>query len=241
MNIVSISFKSNNYNNYDSNNNKPNIPPYKGDTFEKSTNIDMTMITRAIGISEAAKMGYNKEDIQRLKYLANQLNQQYGRDNNIKQDSMTDIIIAQKKYNFSDVNQLIAFSILDKALEGIPQDKVDKYVRNSDFTNKFLEIIQFDNPKIPLPDDLTIIDIYNFMVYSDINEKKLQSMLEIYENIKNTYDENDLFCDWVEKIAEYMADENHAEKYIEKKDIAHSLDIAKADKLHLGPMIYFAI
>lgn len=241
MNISSISFKSIHYDNTDFDNQKPKIPPLKNDSFEKSTNIDMRIITRAIGLSEASKMGYDTEDIERLKYLANQLNKLNTGKNNVKQDSMPDIINAQKRYRFSDINQLIAFSILDTALEGIPEDKVEKYIRNSDFTSKFLDLIQFDNPQKPFPDDLTIIDIYNFMVYSDNNENKLNSMLELYGCIKNTYDEEDLYCDWVQKIAEYMADENHAEKYIEKREIKKDDCIVNADKLHLGPMIYLAI
>lgn len=241
MQIPAISFKSNNYNNIDSENQHPKIPPFKSDTFEKSTNIDMTMITRAIGLSEAVKMGYSNDDIERLKYLANRLNKLNSGKNNVKQDSMPYIINAQKRYGFFDINQLIAFSILDTALEGMPEDKVEKYIRNSDFSNKFLDLIQFDNPQKPFPDDLTIIDIYNFMVYSDNNENKLKSMLELYGCIKSTYDEEDLYCDWVQKIAEYMADKNHADKYVEKREIKNDNDMANADKLHLGPMIYLAI
>ena len=241
MNISSISFKSSHYDNLDFENQKPKIPPLKNDTFEKSTNIDMTIITRAIGLSEAFKMGYSNEDIERLKYLANGLNKLNTGKNNVKQDSMPDIINAQKKYGFSDINQLIAFSILDKALEGMPEDKVETYIKNPDFANKFLNIIQFDNPKKPFPDDLTIIDIYNFMIYSDNNENKLNSMLELYGCIKSTYDEEDLYCDWVQKIAEYLSDKDHADKYIEKKDTPNNCDIEKTEKLHLGPMIYLVI
>lgn len=238
MNITALSFQKINFGN--SMQQSHFIPPMKNDSFEK-TSIPESFFkeTREEGKADLKKLGFKQKEIEELTNFADKINEACkANDKKLYLDSLFSIACIAEEYGIKDLDTLKVFIVLDKMLSDcLSEDEMNEFTSNQEFTQSFIKLTQMNKGEIP--NLFEAIDAHTIILAANGDEGKLNALSEVHDFILKTYDQEDLYAEWLDIICDFFKDDSNYQKYCRKKNKEEPHIPENTTTLKLGPRYFF--